>query len=47
MSEAVALSLIERGLLVFPCKADKKPYTANGFKSASTEPHAVVKWWKK
>jgi putative DNA primase/helicase len=47
MSEAVTLSLIERGLLVFPCKPDKKPYTANGFKNASTDPNAVVRWWLK
>jgi hypothetical protein len=43
----IALSLIERGLPVFPCKPDKKPYTANGFKNALTDPDTVVRWWQK
>jgi putative DNA primase/helicase len=42
----VALSLIKRGLPVFPCKVDKKPYTANGFKNASIDPDVIVRWWQ-
>jgi hypothetical protein len=40
-------ALIERGLPVFPCKVDKKPYTPNGFKDASTDPGMVAWWWRK
>jgi hypothetical protein len=43
----MALSLVERGLPVFPCKVDKKPFTANGFKNASNDPETVIRWWLK
>ena len=45
MSKA-ALALAERGIPVFPCKPDKKPYTENGFKDAATEPSVVTGWWR-
>jgi hypothetical protein len=42
-----ALDLARRGIPVFPCKVDKKPYTASGYKNASTDPDVIVKWWQK
>ena len=36
-----------KGWSVFPCKADKKPLTPNGFKDASTDPKQIAKWQKK
>jgi hypothetical protein len=36
-----ALSLASRGWPVFPCKADKKPATANGFYDASLDPEQI------
>jgi hypothetical protein len=41
-----ALKLAERGNPVFPCKPDKRPYTASGFKNASTDPDVITKWWR-
>ncbi len=41
-----ALRLAAKGLPVFPCKPDKKPYTINGFKAATTEPSAIKTWWR-
>jgi hypothetical protein len=42
-----ALSLAERGISVFPCKAaDKRPHTPRGFKDASTDPAIITEWWK-
>jgi len=32
---------------VFPCRPDKKPYTGNGFKNATYDPHQIIKWWEK
>jgi hypothetical protein len=42
-----ALKLAERGVPVFPCKPDKRPYTANGFKDASIGLAQVKEWWKR
>jgi hypothetical protein len=47
MSAATALTLVERGHPVFPCKPDKKPYTVSGFKNASADPDVIIKWWHK
>jgi len=41
-----ALKLAEVGNPVFPCKPDKRPYTANGFKNASTLPDVITNWWQ-
>jgi Bifunctional DNA primase/polymerase, N-terminal len=30
---------------VFPCDKDKRPFTAHGFKDASTDPDLIRKWW--
>ncbi|MDZ4731222.1 MAG: bifunctional DNA primase/polymerase [Xanthomonadales bacterium] len=38
--------LLECSIPVFPCKPDKSPYTANGFKDASTDPSRVKQWLK-
>jgi hypothetical protein len=42
---AAALDLVARGLVVFPCRADKKPATPRGFKDASAEPATVRDLW--
>jgi bifunctional DNA primase/polymerase-like protein len=34
------------GIPVFPCRADKRPYTERGFKDASTDPALIQEWWK-
>ncbi len=50
MSNALhtALELAEEyGLPVFPCRADKKPYTENGFKDASKNIEQIAQWWGK
>jgi hypothetical protein len=31
---------------VFPCKLDKKPHTAHGFKEATTNPELIKNWWR-
>jgi hypothetical protein len=40
-----ALKLARQGVCVFPCAADKKPVTLNGFKDASADPNIVHAWW--
>jgi len=50
MTKAVidhALRLAARGVPVFPCKQDKKPHTARGFKDASTDAEIIRAWWDK
>ena len=32
---------------VFPCKADKTPYTKNGFKDATTDQVRINAWWNR
>ena len=39
-----ALDLAKR-LPVFPCDNDKRPFTAHGFKDASTDPDVIRRWW--
>jgi len=40
-----ALKLAKRGVRVFPCDADKRPLTPNGFKDATAGPDTVHEWW--
>jgi hypothetical protein len=40
-----ALAYAARGMPVFPCKPDKRPFTANGFKDASTAPQTIRTMW--
>jgi hypothetical protein len=40
-------ALIKRGMPVFPCKPDKRPYTPRGFRDATTDPEIVTGWNKK
>jgi hypothetical protein len=41
-----ALRLARYGRPVFPCRADKKPYTLHGFQDASTDAHIIRTWWR-
>jgi Bifunctional DNA primase/polymerase, N-terminal len=41
-----ALRLAARDIPVFPCKQDKKPFTASGFKDASTDADIIKAWWR-
>lgn len=42
-----ALNLAERGLAVFPCKAqDKRPATAHGVKDATKQAGVIERWWR-
>src|SRR5574341_285359 len=40
-----ALQHASRGWYVFPCNADKKPYTDHGKNDATTDPEQIRKWW--
>lgn len=40
-----ALEYAARGWPVFPCKADKTPYTGHGYKDATTDPATIEYWW--
>ena len=42
---AAAAELASRGVPVFPCRANKAPLTANGFKDATTDAAQVADWW--
>ena len=46
-AELAALRLAEEyGIPVFPCRPDKRPYTAHGFQDASTNISAIETWWR-
>ena len=40
-----ALAMVNLRIAVFPCKQNKSPHTANGFKDASRDPRQVSQWW--
>ena len=42
-----ALHYADIGWPVFPCRADKKPFTQNGFKDASTATAQIDSWWRR
>ncbi len=42
-----ALRLAQDGIPIFPCKLNKQPYVAGGFKAATTDPNQVRAWWSK
>src|SRR4051794_36967936 len=42
-----ALKIAAKGKPVFPCKPNKRPYTPNGFKDATTHPARVNAYWNR
>lgn len=42
-----ALRYAELGYPVFPCGADKRPLTRQGFKDATTDSRKIEGWWKR
>ena len=40
-----ALQYAAMGYPVFPCRFDKAPATAHGWKDAVTDPEQIRKWW--
>lgn len=47
MIQRSAIKIAGKGKDIFPCRADKKPYTARGFKDASADPRRITAWWNK
>ena len=43
---SAALKLAADGIPVFPCKLDKKPHIAGGFKNATRDESQIRSWWK-
>jgi len=41
-----ALAVAAKGKPVFPCAADKRPLTTNGFKDATTDAQRINDWWQ-
>ena len=41
-----ALAYAERGWPIFPCRANKSPYTKNGVNDATTDPATIEAWWE-
>src|SRR5262245_43086658 len=40
-----AMCLALQGTPVFPCQQNKRPYTENGFKAATTDTDTIMAWW--
>src|SRR5687767_7254929 len=40
-----ALRYARTGKPIFPCRADKRPYTEHGFKDATSDEERVREWW--
>lgn len=40
-----ALAYAKQGWPIFPCRADKTPYTMHGFHDASTNKKKIEEWW--
>lgn len=47
MKVSIALKLADRGIAVFPCGADKRPLTGNGFKDATIDIKQIRDWWRR
>ena len=44
---SIALSYATSRIPVFPCQPDKRPYTAQGFKDATTDSKLIAQYWSK
>jgi len=42
-----ALKYAEKGWAIFPCRADKTPYTKSGVLESSSNPDTIEGWWSK
>lgn len=42
-----ALRYAAAGVEVFPCRANKAPYTENGMKDATRDPAIISEWWRR
>ena len=40
-----ALDYADQGWQVFPCRADKSPYTKHGWQDATTDLDQIEDWW--
>ncbi|MCA1728592.1 MAG: bifunctional DNA primase/polymerase [Actinobacteria bacterium] len=47
MLRQAAIKYADRGKPVFPCRPDKAPYTARGFKDATTHPGRINAFWNR
>jgi hypothetical protein len=47
MIHRAALKIAGKGRPVFPCRADKAPYTERGFKDATTHPGRINAFWNR
>lgn len=44
--DKASITLAKNGIAIFPCRDNKSPYTAHGFKDATTDKIQIEKWWK-
>ena len=45
LKEAALYYATEKGWPIFPCRADKTPYTSHGVHDATTNPKQIEEWW--
>jgi hypothetical protein len=42
-----ALTYVDAGFAMFPCRPDKTPYTKHGYLDATTDPGQIRAWWQR